>query len=159
MVAIGFAGRLQREVSEDFGEEKIGAVIAIEEVGVAPEPSEACARGPFAFEDWAGIDVEADGRSWGVMLKRCGDGASFGEHGVVVVEADGVGGDASAQFGTPIDGGRARRSVRKGEANDGLQARVEKMRVETAAGVASEPCHLIGLAFGEPAVEKSRAMV
>ena len=124
-----------------------------------PNHPRRASSGPFALEDRAGIDVEADGRGGRATFDVAATVAGLGEHGVVIIGADGVGGDASAQFGAPIEVGAPRRRVGIGQADDRLQARVENTRVEAAGGFAGEPSHLGGAALAEPSAEKGFAMV
>ena len=91
------------EAEQDFGKEKIGAFLRMDEAGVLADPAEAGALGEVAFEEGAGIGVVAirDGMS-DLRFDELDEAGEARREDEVVVFAEGVGGDPpSALRATP----------------------------------------------------------
>ncbi len=119
MIAVGFRGRLEFKVGENFREKKIRAVVAVQNHRVLAEPSEARIRRPFALEDRSGVDVRARDRAGPKPLKSNADRARPLLDDVVIVAAERVSGDSAAHLAAPIELGRRARRIRIAQAHDG----------------------------------------
>src|SRR5689334_7955834 len=102
MVFLAFDGGVEFDVGEDLGEKEIGAMIAIENVGVLAEPSKAALDGPFSFEHRTSVDVGAADAARAQCRDRGGDLIGFFQYDVMIVETKRVRSDAPAQFALPI---------------------------------------------------------
>ncbi len=161
MVAVGLHRRLKFDVGENLGQKKVRTVVAVQNHRVLAEPSEARIRRPLALEDWSRVDVRARDRAGTEPLNQTADRARPLPDDVVIVAAEGIGGDSAAHLAAPIDLGRRARRVRIAQADDRPEARVEPARVEPALSVslAREVSHRRVPAVGEPLAIEGFAIV
>ena len=93
-------------------------MITIEQIRIPAEPSEPRLSRPLPFEDRSGIDVNARNDPWALGSESGCDRTSLGENRVVIVGAECVGRNATAQLRAPIATSRGGRGVRVGEADN-----------------------------------------
>ena len=136
----------ERESGEEFGEEEPGTEGGMDEHGGFAVPTDAREGGEVAFEDGAGIDIEA------LLAAALGEPeielAELGGEEIVVVVAPGVASDLVRRRGRGV--GWRGGEVVDGEDDGCLGTWEDELGVGAAIGVAVEPFHLAGAASGEP---------
>ncbi len=159
MITVRFRRSFEFEVGENFGEKKIRAAITVDQIGVAPEPSQPRLGRPFPFEHRAGIDI---GSNYGVGMKFAnpgGDQSGLGQDRIVIIGSERIRRDSPAELRAPVEPRRYRGGIGIGETDNRTQARVVGARIEPPFRPPRKPRHLGRPSLFEPVVKEFLTLV
>ena len=98
---VGDEGRIgfEREVKQNFGYEKIGTLLGINETSIFADPADARALSEVTFENWASVCIVTV-LYWtsNLRLNELNEFLHPSRDDIVIISALSVGGDASLTF-------------------------------------------------------------
>src|SRR6059058_2525395 len=153
-VVRGQRDSVEREVGQELGEEEVRAGRAVEEERVLADPAETGARRPFPLEHRPRVDVRAEAGGGKDVAEPLDQPLEQRAYPVLIVHAEGVRGDASAQLGPPVARWHGRGAIRIGERHDAARPGKRRARVYALCRAPREVAHLTRAAVREPALEK-----